>query len=309
MVALLGCGGGTSLPSGGGGTAGGGAGGGPDSAADASGVAGGGATAGARGTAGVGGAAGSGGSGGVGRAGASAGSGPAGRGGGVACKPDVLLIQDRSGSMNEDENGVACNRGCVNSKWSYLTTAVNHVVVSNEGSVNWGLKYFPDDNACGASMPPAVAVGPMNAATVAASIAATAPGGDTPTRDAITTGAAYLLSLADGNPKFIVLATDGLPNCPVGCAAMSRPTNMCTQTDNPIEDAAVEAAIDGAVGQGIKTFVIGIGNVATAESTLNALAIAGGEAQVGASTSYYPATDEAALEAALTTIVAAVGCP
>ncbi|MES1206713.1 MAG: vWA domain-containing protein, partial [Pseudomonadota bacterium] len=182
------------------------------------------------------------------------------------------------------------------------------VVQDSQGGVNWGLKYFPDKTVCGASLPPAVAVGPMNAAAVAASIAATAPGGNTPTRDAVTTGAAYLLSLADANPKFIVLATDGLPNCPPGCA-VSTPSTMCTQTDNPTEDAAVEKAVADAVAQGIKTFVIGIGNVATAESTLNALAIAGGEAQVGASTSYYPATDESALETALNTILAAVACP
>jgi hypothetical protein len=68
-------------------------------------------------------------------------------------------------------------------------------------------------------------------------------------------------------------------------------------------------AVDDAARQGIKTFVIGIGNVATANNTLNVLAMAGGEAQVGADTSYYPATDEAALETALTTIVAAVNCP
>jgi hypothetical protein len=324
LAVLLGCGGGTGA-TGTGGTGGRGGAGGGDSAgapgeagegaaggmgaSAGGGAAGAGAGAGASGAAGAGATAGNKGAAGAGGRGGSAGFGGGGRGS-ADCKPDVLLIQDRSGSMNEDQDGLTCTGGCGNnSKWSQLTAAVTSVVQANAGTVNWGLKYFPDDNACGASMPPAVAVASMNAAAVAASIAATAPGGDTPTRDAITSGATYLLSLADGNPKYLVLATDGLPSCPPGCASMTRPTTMCTQTDNPSEDAMVEMAIADAAQQGIRTFVIGIGNVATAQNTLNALAIAGGEAQTGASTSYYAATDESALESAFTTIANAVACP
>ena len=58
--------------------------------------------------------------------------------------------------------------------------------------------------------------------------------------------------------------------------------------------------------QGYQTFVIGIGNVATAQNTLNQFAINGGQAQTGAATSYYAATDEASLEAALNKIVGVV---
>jgi hypothetical protein len=99
-------------------------------------------------------------------------------------------------------------------------------------------------------------------------------------------------------------------HCPAGCAEMTRPTNSCTVTDNPTEDMAAEAAVSMAAAQGIKTFVIGIGAVPTAQNTLNQLAIAGGEAQAGAATSYYPAGDEAALEVTLTDIVNKVAaCP
>jgi hypothetical protein len=227
------------------------------------------------------------------------------------CRPDVLLVQDRSGSMNDDENGLSCNGGCsANSKWSQMKTAVTNVLQSTQGSVNWGVKYFPDNSACDASMPPAVGIAPSNGAAVADSIARTLPGGTTPTRDAITFGTSYLQGLTDTNPKFLLLATDGLPNCPAGCAAMTTANAACTQTDNPTEDLAVEAAVMTAAAQGIKTFVVGIGNVATAQNTLNQLALDGGEAQTGGATSYYAATDEAALEAALTSIVGKIaGCP
>jgi hypothetical protein len=212
--------------------------------------------------------------------------------------------------MSDDLADNVCSRGCTNSKWSLMTTAVTNVLQTTDGSVNWGVKYFPDNSACDASMPPAVGIAPSNGAPVADSLARTAPGGSTPTRDAITFGTSYLRSLTDTNPKFLLLATDGLPNCPVGCATMTSGNPACTATDNPTEDLAVDAAVMMAAAQGINTFVIGIGNVASAQNTLNQLALDGGEAQTGGATSYYAATDEAALEAALTSIVGKVaGCP
>jgi hypothetical protein len=221
--------------------------------------------------------------------------------------PDILIIQDKSGSMDEDDTGTSCRNGCgANSKWTHLTTALSAVVLNTDMTVNWGLKYFSDSNPCSASGAPAVKIGAMNGTAVTSSIMGTRPGGNTPTRDAITSGAAYLATLTDTNPKFLLLATDGLPNCPAGCASMSNPMGMCTTTDNPTEDTAVEAAIMMAAMQGYQTFVIGIGNVATAQNTLNQVAINGGQAQTGAATSYYAATDEASLEAALNKIVGVV---
>jgi hypothetical protein len=222
--------------------------------------------------------------------------------------PDILIIQDKSGSMNDDDSDNGCgNAGCgTNSKWAQLTTALSTVVQNTDMTVNWGLKYFSDNNACGASAAPAVGIAPVNGAAVTRSIMGTQPGGNTPTRDAITSGAAYLATLTDTNPKFLLLATDGLPNCPTGCATMAKPNMACTMTDNPNEDMAAEAAIMMAAMQGYQTFVIGIGNVATAQNTLNQFAINGGQAQTGAATSYYAAADEASLEAALNKIVGVV---
>jgi hypothetical protein len=260
------------------------------------------ATGGTTSTGGAGGSAGKNGTGGA----ATAGSG----GGDLGCRPDVLLVEDKSGSMINDPNDQTCAGGCAaNSKWALMIQAVTQVVESTDASVNWGLKFFSDNNACDASHPPVVAVGPMNGTAIATALQQTQPGGTTPTRDAILTATQYLASLSDRNAKFLVLATDGLPNCPAGCATISQPSSMCTQTDNPSEDLAVEAAVDMAGQMGIKTFVIGIGNVAAAQDTLNHLAIAGGEPQTGAATSYYAATDGDALVSALMNIVGKItGC-
>jgi hypothetical protein len=222
--------------------------------------------------------------------------------------PDVLIIQDKSGSMNNDDNDQGCgNGGCgTNSKWSQLTTALSNVITATDMTVNWGLKYFSDNNACDASKAPVVPVGAMNGAQVVSSIMGTRPGGNTPTRDAVLNGTSYMATVTDSNPKFLLLATDGLPNCPSGCASMSNPSNSCTMTDNPNEDMAAEAAVLMAAAQGFNTFVVGIGNVSSAVNTLNQFAINGGEAQTGAGTSYYAATDPTALEAALNAIVGKV---
>jgi hypothetical protein len=225
------------------------------------------------------------------------------------CRPDVLLVQDKSGSMSNDENDQACVTSCgLTSKWSQVTTGITYVLQATDTSVNWGLKYFADDNACGASNPPVVPIAPRAGADVAASLSTTTPGGDTPTRDAITNGAAYLQSLTDTNPKFMLLVTDGLPNCAPGCAGMTHPSNMCLENTTAVAAAAV-AAVTAAAAQGFHTFVVGIGNVASAQDTLNQLAIAGGEAQTGGTTSYYAAGDSTTLEVALNSIVGKIaGC-
>jgi hypothetical protein len=222
-----------------------------------------------------------------------------------ATPPDVLIIEDKSGSMDEDDSGRGS--GGANSKWSQVSAALKMVVMANDAQINWGIKFFSDNNACDATGAPAVGIGPNNSGPIAAAINGTSPGGNTPTRDAVATGAMYLSGVKDSNNKYILLATDGLPNCPNGCASMSKPSNMCTQTDNPNEDMATTQAIGDALNNfGIKTFVIGVGDVATAQNTLNNFAMAGGLPQKGAATSYYAATDPTALENALQALIGAV---
>jgi hypothetical protein len=216
--------------------------------------------------------------------------------------PDVLLIQDRSGSMDNDDNDRSCRRGCTSTKWSETTVAVSQVVMTTQATVNWGLKFFADaDDSCGVAPGVTVPVGPNNATAISTAIGQTTPSTNTPTRAAIQAGTAYLMSLTDPNPKYILLATDGEPNCAAGCVG-----GDCGTTPNPAEEMASEMAVADAVAAGIKVFVVGIGNVASAVAVLNQMAINGGEAQSGGTTSYYAATDQAALETALNQIVGKV---
>ena len=66
-----------------------------------------------------------------------------GQGGGMQCgsvdrpsaklPPDILIVLDASGSMNEDSANASCTGGCgANSKWALLTPALNQVVMQTE---------------------------------------------------------------------------------------------------------------------------------------------------------------------------------
>jgi Mg-chelatase subunit ChlD len=235
--------------------------------------------------------------------------GLAGQGGSISCgtverplsllAPDILLVQDASGSMNEDAMNFSCVNGCgPNSKWALMTPAIGQVVSETDTQVNWGLKLFAEMGACGVLPTVAVNIAPANAGAIAAALAArTDPSGNvsngssTPTRAAENAAVAYLTSLTSPNPKFIVLATDGQPNCPA--------TGNMSNDDT----AGAIAAVAAAASAGIPTFVVGISAGGVPEAALNMMAVAGGYPQVGQPTQYYPVTSAAEFAAVLRSLV------
>src|SRR5262249_15014583 len=82
--------------------------------------------------------------------------------------------------------------------------------------------------------------------------------------NAVLNAGMYLAGLNDGNNKYIVLATDGLPNCAGGVS-------------NAADDAGAEMAVSTVLGMGVHTFVIGISTDAMSDATLNQMAQNGGE--------------------------------
>jgi hypothetical protein len=234
----------------------------------------------------------------------------------VALPPDVLIVLDRSGSMDNDIN----DRGCTtdggmmmgtgqcgaNSKWGIMTPAIKQVVSATETTVNWGLKYFADPNnsGCNVNNTAAVNVAPMNATAVNNSITmqTNAAGGisngsRTPTRAGITGAVSYLNGRTEQNPRFILLATDGLPNCKQGASD--------TTDDSP---AAIQAVQNAFMTSGIPTFVVGIATsgMGTADATLSSMAVAGGYPNPG-TPSYYSVDTQQALIDALNAIITKVG--
>jgi hypothetical protein len=215
--------------------------------------------------------------------------------------PDILILLDASGSMNDDADNNVCSNGCgASSKWALATSAINAVVAETDGSIRWGLKFFADTDAtCGVGNNVAVPVGPDNASVIASAImgrtsanGGVATGSRTPTRAAQNAGAAYLRGLTDLNPRFLLLVTDGAPNCMPGNA------------DSVADDSAgAVAAAAYAYASGIPTMVIGVSTGASpTDTTLSDLAVAGGYPRAG-SPSYYPVSSAAELAAALHALI------
>ena len=236
-----------------------------------------------------------------------------GQGGNMACgavpkssaklPPDILIVLDASGSMNDDATNTSCgNMGCgAMSKWALMTPAINQVVTDTQAEVNWGLKFFADSGSCGVNNNAAVPVAVNNSAAIGTAImgrtsanGGVSNGSSTPTRSAENAAVTYLNGLAqtDQNPKFIVLATDGLPNCPAS-------GNM-----NNDDSTGAVAAVTAAKTAGYPTFVVGIATAGgTAETTLNSMAAAGGYPQMGGATQFYAVTDTAGFANVLRTLV------
>ena len=165
--------------------------------------------------------------------------------------PDLIIIQDRSGSMAQNATGG--NGGT--SKWTSVTTGLEQVVNSLT-SIDWGLLMFSNNSSCGVGAKPDVTPGPNTGASITKVLNGAKPGGETPTTAAINSAVAYYATLNDARPHYLLLATDGLPNCGTG-------GDDSTNAEN---------AVSAAAKAGIHTFVVGIGNDPQGDMTLTQMA-------------------------------------
>jgi hypothetical protein len=198
---------------------------------------------------------------------------------------EVLLVLDRSGSMeNELDSG--------ETRWEAVVPTLVGAIEATTAGIWWGLKTYPeldDTEQCAPeSIVPTihVPIAEMSGGTVVTAIEATTPLGDgTPTGDAIRFALDHLRERAmlSDNPKFLLLATDGEPNCP---------------DDDDDEDApdAVDYTVDAiaeALAEGFPTFVVGVDTSEDgAVENLNAMAEAGGRPRAGDPKFYLASTQE-----------------
>lgn len=258
--------------------------------------------------------------------------------------PDILIVQDRSLSMTNDKDDNQCkgasgnNGNCgADAKWTLVTAALSDVLSTTDMAVNWGLIYFGGETTlCGETAAPAVPIASMNSSAITGAfmgqpdVTAGQPG--TPTRSAINNAVKYMKSLTDTNPKYLMLATDGQPNCPpsgsggmngqTGSGGMSGQTGRGGRSGtmgggfpvggtnngaNTDDSAGSEQAVADALAAGFPTFVIGIGNTG-GTAVLNAMAVAGGKPIPGmpGGNSYYQVNNTADLETALGQILGTV---
>jgi hypothetical protein len=213
----------------------------------------------------------------------------------------VLLVLDRSGSMEEPPDGSTTNE----SKWQLTVPSLNEVIGNTGAQIQWGLKTFPEGDEAYCTVTDAIDVqlAANNASAVTGAISTTTPKGNgTPTGDAMKAAVKYLAQLdaaGDTDQKYILLATDGEPSC-VGGSETSQ------ETARPY---AVQAVTDAA-NAGYHTFVIGVSTTKTnARQALNDMAIAGQEARPDPNplaTKFYLANTRTELIAAMSAITGSV---
>jgi von Willebrand factor type A domain len=195
---------------------------------------------------------------------------------------EMVLLVDRSNSMRDPTPS--------GTKWTDLTGSIASVL-SRRSEVAWGLSLFPasDKLACVVSsigVTPAVGT----AASISSMIQGASPtGSGTPTRAAVQQVGGEILGAGRSTRKYVLLATDGEPNCSPGSVGSA-------QNLTDINGAA--QAVRALAEAGASTFVLGVAVRSDAAAALAALAQAGGHARQGM-TPYYTAGDAAELETAL----------
>jgi hypothetical protein len=193
---------------------------------------------------------------------------------------EMALVLDRSNSMHFSTS--------TGTRWTDLTGSLD-TVLAQRSEVAWGLSLFPasDAQAC-LTAPVSVTPAMGTAAAISAAIHGAMPtGSGTPTRQAMAEAGNALLASGRPTRKYLLLATDGEPNCLPG-----------SPDQGAADTAGTVAAIRGLAEKGATTFVLGVSAGEGPDASLTAMAKAGGHARQG-TTAYYTASDANELEAAL----------
>lgn len=234
-------------------------------------------------------------------------------------RPNLYFVLDRSGSMADTLEGSIYNK-YVNSRLALrdLLLAVGH-------RVQYGAAVFPDPGTSPAGCAPGAEVFPTRPgdppsyaaqgqigpvlSSLLARLAKYSPDGGTPVSSTLDALTPTLLGL-EGD-TYVILATDGAPNCNIqaSCGAdecmlnltgTTLGTQKCDASFNCCDPANVQdgqlqcvdgsasvAAVQKLADAGVKTYVIGMPGSELYASVLDSLAVAGGEARPG-SPRYYP---------------------
>ena len=239
--------------------------------------------------------------------------------------PNLYFVLDRSGSMSTDN------------KWTTVRLVVSQVMKSLGPRANFGVAIFPsptsnDTCAAGGQVmnvrqgdAPAGTQGPTTSTMI--SVTSVAPLGGTPTAATLDALVPTLQSLS--GRTFVILATDGGPNCDAtavctseacieniegvqGCPPNGTP-NCCDPSINsygPLDCLDRQPTIDAvsAIAKaGIPTYVVGVPGSGPYAALLDELAKAGGTARASEPLYYrVDSTDQSALQSALAQIAAKI---
>ncbi len=243
---------------------------------------------------------------------------------------NMMLVVDKSKSMEKIPTGFTVN------KWKALGTALQSALSGVASDINFGLTLYPDgansddvavacvsgDTADAVNVP--IVAGAANLTKIISTITNTAPSGGTPTAAALRAAYDYYVNgpgkTLQGE-KFVLLATDGGPNCNTLLNCSNDPSvctsnldgacgaaNCCTGNAGflCLDDSAVTIAIQALADKGIPTFVVGIPGTEAYATYLDAFAEAGGKVNPAGPEKYYAVAAGANGVQALTDVFATI---
>lgn len=214
--------------------------------------------------------------------------------------PDVMLVVDRSDSMNDPLDATS-----LLTKWNVVKSALELAVGTVGDRLQLGLQLLPAGPTC-ITGTHAVEPGALDLAGLRSRLDER-PYGPSPVRDALDAARLYLGARDDGRDKVIVLVTDGEPGCgrdpaldtttPPGCGCpgglVARGAACCIDGRGPespaplcmaclassptVRDrAGATAAARRIVEDGMRLYVVGVAISRAAEAVLGDIAAAGG---------------------------------
>jgi hypothetical protein len=247
--------------------------------------------------------------------------------------PNMLIVLDKSGSTVDQPAGFNV------SIWEGMKLALATSLEAAKARVSFGLELFPTssvpgqtipekcgDNCCDMPTTADIAVpiedGVTGVPKILAVLNATVPSGGTPTAVALKHALEYFTVGAGASlqgEKFVMLATDGGPNCNAGltCPATSCTLNLEKQCMSAnccaslgqacVDDQATIAQIQALRDAGINTFVVGIPGSEAYSSYLDQFAKTGNQVNPNAPPSpFYYRVDASAGVAGLTAVFSAI---
>ncbi len=227
----------------------------------------------------------------------------------IAARPVVMLVLDRSSSMNQNFPGTN------DSKWEGLRTALHQALPPWTSRIELGALFFPSviSNACNVGVSVDLTPALENVPAILTKLDAVSPGGSTPTALALDRAALALRGRRTaGSARAVVLATDGAPDCnaalnPRTCACVSS-SGACT-ANRCLDDTRTIDRLSTMAASGIPTWIIGLRGESDAlfVSVLDRMADAGAMPRLGGTHRFYTASSEPEVELALTTIGQQVG--
>ena len=234
-------------------------------------------------------------------------------------RASAVLVIDRSGSMVESTlDGVR--------KWTALLAALDRALPRIEQNVSLGLVMFPQPLGPGVARTPATICALRTtldleprlgaASAIMSRLRATLPDGPTPTAGAEEVAGRWFVNEPDRDGgRYIILATDGAPNCnpalvPATCRCSSGPASCDPAMNtfasiNCLDDARATSTIRLFRQQDIFTYVLGLNGAEAFTSVLDAMAEEGGRAR-SASPRFYPANTADDLVRELTAITSGI---